>query len=395
MSQPSVTRLMLPLSLTTMVAFGVLFYGFSVYLTDEAAGSEFSTAILSIAWGGAILIGGLTAYPVGRYADRSGIRWIIGVGSLTGWAGLMLFSAASDEWQVIAISWLLIGPAGAMTFYEPAFVAVDQWFVPDRRPTALAILMVIGGLAGALFIPGTERLVALLDWRNAARVSAFLLLAVGVATAAWVLPSGRRDARRLLGAVPARLGWIRERRFVLFTVALVLLFGSLQAVLFHRLARFEESGFAVALVASWAGIAALLSLPGRSVAPFLGGRFRPTSVLAFFILLTAISTALAIEGSSLFQLVGHFALFGVAFGATIPLRAMVMSSWYSGRRYGEIMGAQWMLVAVVGATFPAGVGVMRDAVGTYSPPMALITILLVFSAGLTVMSEQGSVVVDA
>ncbi len=264
----------LPLSLTVMVAFGIMLYGFSVFLTDGAAGGEFTTGLLSIAYGGGLVAGGLLAYPVGRRADRRGIRAIFGLGAVLGAAGLTLFSYATEPWQVLVAWWLLIGPAGAMTFYEPAFIAVDRWCTKEQRARALAVLTLIGGLAGIIFLPGIERLINLLDWRPAVRVLGLLLLATGGSTALFFL----RDEPPVqqLAGVRERFSVavvIRDRRFLLFTAAMVFSSIGAQAVLSHRVARFEEVGFAVAGVALWAAVASALSLPGRSVAPFLAQRY--------------------------------------------------------------------------------------------------------------------------
>jgi MFS family permease len=386
-SPPSVLRVIVPLGLTVMTAFGVIFYGFSVYLTDEAAGAEFSNSVLSLSYAGAILIGGLLAFPVGKLADRRGVRLIVLTGAISGWLGLTLFSLARDNWQVLLATWLFIGPATAMTFYEPAFVVVDRFFDHDRRPGALAMLMVLGGLAGALFIPGTERLIAAMGWRPATRALGALLLVVGVSTALLAIPR-----QRIRASLPLAAGRTHERlwepRLVLFTVAILLTFGSLQSVILHRVARFEEAGFAVASVAAWAGLASLLSLPGRSLAPFLARRFNPAHVLAVFIGLTALSVSLMVDGTENWQLAGHFVVFGLAFGALIPLRAIVMSSWYSGERYGEIMGAQWSVVTVLAATFPALVGLAHDTVAGYSLPMAGVATLLAAAAAITLISDR-------
>jgi hypothetical protein len=121
------------LSATVSVAFGSLLYAFSVLVTDRAAGSDFSTGVLSAAYGGTVLVGGGLAFAVGRVVDARGVRLVMGAGSVVGAAGLVGLSASTSDWQVLAASWLLIGPAGAMTFYEPAFVAVDQWFEPFER----------------------------------------------------------------------------------------------------------------------------------------------------------------------------------------------------------------------------------------------------------------------
>ncbi len=387
--KPFPWKQIVPLSLTVMVAFGIMLYGFSVFLTDGAAGGEFSTGLLSVAYGGGLVAGGTLAYPIGRRADRKGVRGIFGLGAILGAAGLTLFSFATEPWQVLLAWWGLIGPAGAMTYYEPAFVAVDRWCTKEQRAKALAVLTLIGGLAGIIFLPGIERLISLVGWRPAVRILGLLLLLTGGATALFFLrrePSIERvvsiHERYSLGTI------LRDRRFVLFTAAMVLSSVGAQAVLSHRVARFEEAGFAVAGVALWAAVASALSLPGRSVAPFLAQRFRPTTVQATVMVLMAIASVLMIDGSSDWQLSGHFIVFGLSFGAVLPLRAMVMSRWYSGTGYGRTMGAQWAVASLIGASGPAVVGLLHDSTGGYQIPISLVVFLLAGAAFLVVLSGR-------
>ncbi len=75
------------LTATVAVAFGSLFYAFSVLITAEAAGSDFSTSVLSIAYGGTVLIGGALAFAVGRFVDRNGVRPVIATGATHGHGG--------------------------------------------------------------------------------------------------------------------------------------------------------------------------------------------------------------------------------------------------------------------------------------------------------------------
>jgi len=372
-----------------MVAFGIMLYGFSVFLTDGAAGGVFSTGLLSVAYGGGLVAGGALAYPIGRRADRRGVRGIFGLGASLGAGGLLFFSLATEPWHVLASWWLLIGPAGAMTFYEPAFIAVDRWCTKDEQARALAVLTLIGGLAGIIFLPGIERLISLMGWRAGVRALGLLLLLTGGSTALFFLrhePEVQQVAsvreRYSLGTV------LRDRRFVLFTAAMVLSSVGAQAVLSHRVARFEEVGFAVAGVALWAAVASALSLPGRSVAPFLAQRFRPTSVQATVMALMAVASFLMIDGSRDWQLAGHFIIFGLSFGAVLPLRAMVMSEWFSGSGYGRTMGAQWAVASLIGAVGPALVGLLHDSTGGYRVPIGVIAVLLAGAAILVVASGR-------
>ena len=378
-------RSLILLATNVAVAFGSLFYAYSVLITEEAAGGRFSTTALSTADGGMVLFGGFLAFLVGRTADRYGVRRLVAIGSVVGASGLAAVSVAGEAWQVVLASWLLLGPAGAMTFYEPAFVAVDQWFGAQRRGRAIAVLTLIGGLAGPIFLPLTGFLVDTIEWRPTTRVLALILGLVGVTTAA-VLPRrlGDTQTRRL---VPRFRELAGERRFVLFTISVVLSFGALQALFFHRIAVFEDAGFSVGFVAAWAGIASLMSFPGRFGAPLLRGRFGGLWLHAFLSLALAGSVVFMILAETTSMMVWHFVLFGVAFGALLPLRALIMGRWYSGSGYGSIMGAQWSLAAMAGAAAPWLVGVGRDLTGDYDTPMFFVLGTFLVAAVLTMLAR--------
>jgi MFS family permease len=380
-------RWVIPLSATVMVGFGVILYGFSVYATDQAAGADFSKTALSAAYGGAVFAGGLMALPVGRFADRHGVRTIVGVGAVLGCLGLVAFSISTQPWQVVAAWWLLIGPAQSMIYYEPAYVAIDRWSAVHDRAAVLATITVIGGLAGIIFIPLTAQLVDAVGWRWTVSSMGMLLLVVGSATAIFALPPSRSGAD-WRGARPSRRALIsqlaRDRRFVLYTVALMLVLLFTQGVIAHRVARFEETGFPLTTVAFWAAAASALSLPGRWIAPRLAVRFGATRVQATIALIVALSVLLMVDGATAWQMVGHFFLFGLAFGALFPLRSMVMGNWFSGPTFGTTMGTQWSAVVLVAATGPILVGVLRDQTGSYQVSFAVLaTFYLVAAAVIT------------
>lgn len=380
----------MPLAITVMVGFGVTLYGFSIYVTDHAAGGDFSKTVLSLAYGGSVFVGGLLALPVGRYADRHGVRGIVGAGVLLGSAGLFVFSISVQPWQVVAGWWLLIGPAQAMIYYEPAYVAINQWSRVEDRARILATITLIGGLAGIVFLPLTERLVSFWGWRPAVLALAITLLTVGLATALFALP-GRNHSLSVRTDEPVKQisfkGLLSDRKFLLYTVAMTITFLALQGAIAHSVARFEEVGFSLATVALWAAIASAMSLPGRWVAPMLAGRFGPTRVQATFTLIVALGVLLMVDGTRWWQMIGHYTLFGLAFGGLLPLRAMVMADWYSGPAYGRIMGVQWTSAVLIGAAGPALVGALRDNTGDYQASFLVLTMLLL--AGMVAILASG------
>lgn len=374
------------MSLVVMVGFGSLFYAYSVLITDEAAGAVFSTSLLSTAYGGFVLIGGLLAFVVGRYADRHGVRGVVGVGAALGAAGLVAVGAAQSGAHVVVASWVLMGPAGAMVLYEPAFVAVDQWFGDAGRGRAIAVLTVIAGLAGPIFVPLTGWLVTSVGWRTTTKVLALCVAAVGVVGVALIpgtggpRPSGTADRPRVRAL-------LRDTRFLWYTAAVVLFYGALQAVFFHRIAAFEEVGSAVAAVAGWAGISGLLGFPGRWLAPRVAARFAHMLQAALLLVLAA-SVAMIVAAPGRGLMPAHFIVFGLAFGALLPLRPVIMADWFSGSAFGHIMGTQWSMAALAGAAAPWLVGIGRDFAGGYDGPLVVVLVALVVGAVLTLRAAR-------
>ena len=267
--------LLAALCVVVSVAFGALYYGFAVLITAPAAGGEFSRGLLSAAYGGSVLSGGVAAVLVGRAADRFGVRWLMAGGALIGAAGLLAFAAARDGWQVLAVWWLVLGPVTALTFYEPAYVAIQQAFAAPVRARAIGVLTVAAGFSGPIFTLATGALVDGLGWRDTTRVLAGALACAAPVAALLVTARPVRAGRESRGSWRANLAAYRAPRLQVFTVGAVLAYGGLEALVVHRIARFEDVGFALGTVTLWAAVSGLLTLPGRFVLPVLAGRCAP------------------------------------------------------------------------------------------------------------------------
>jgi cyanate permease len=362
------------------VSFGTVLYGFSIYVTDSAAGAEFSSSMLSLAYAGSVVASGLLASSLGKWMDRHGARSVAAFGGAITCAGLFAFSLASNPFTLLCSWWLLIGPGTAMTYYEPAFVVINQTIAPARRPHALGVVTLIGGLAGGVFIPVIEFMNSSLGWRPTVRILGSAIAVIGVG-GAFLIP--RRSVEQAQEAVARHvpLGEIlRDRRFIYLTTGLVLVFISFNGVVAHRVDRFVEAGFTVGLVALLAGAASMISMPGRFLGPFFGGRRRGTEVLQWFLAVMAVAVALAIPSGPAWLMYGHFVLFGLAFGAVVPLRALAMDQWYGRNHYGRRMGIQQSVTLMVGGVGPLAVGVARDLTGGFTAPM--VGLFLAAVAGL-------------
>jgi MFS family permease len=382
------------LSVLVFVSFGVQLYAMSVLLSENAAGGIFSISLLSAAFGGSVVIAGLLAPSVGRWADHHSVRGLMGVGGALAFGAMLIFSFSSHALVVLAAFWFLLGPAQAMTLYEPAFVAVGLWVGPDHRNRAIALLAVIGGLAGPVFIPVTGFAVDRFGWRPTAAGLGIAIVVTALVVTIGFYPS-HTPAPRVVR--PPKVRWRRffvDRRLGLFTLSVVLLFASMNTMLFHRVAAFEEQGFSLASIAALAGLSSLLTFPGRYLAPRLAERFRASSVLTASAVGLALSMVLAVVGSPAVVMAAHFVFFGIFFGFTLPLRPVVMNEWYSGGEFGAVMGKQWSAAAVAGGLAPWLIGVVRDEVGSYAWPLLVLTIAVAAAAVFNELSVSRFALVE-
>ena len=251
-------------------------------------------------------------------------------------------------------------------------------------------MTVVGGSAGIIFIPIVQLVISSLGWRTGVMTLGLLPIVSGLLMAGISL---RGTATPDLGGLTARSHirikhLLADKRFVYFTAAMTLGFFGVQSIISHRLAVFEATGFNPAVTAGWAAAASAISLPGRWLAPMLAKRFRPTNVQMAALFLSGLGVALTISGTSTWEMIGHFVIFGLAFSAFLPLRAMVMSEWYDGPQYAKVMGAQWTVASLIAATGPTIVGVLRDVTGSYRIPMIMVATVVAVSVWLTFLSGR-------
>jgi cyanate permease len=367
------------------VGYGTTHYAFSVLLGQDAAGGEFGRALLSGALGLGVVASGALAPVVGTLCDVAGSRRVFFAGAVLGSAGLAAFSTATEGWQVLLAWALLVGPAMACTFYEPAYVTIDQWFVGRNTGKAIGVLTLVAGFSAPIFIPLTHRLVESMGWRSATLVlAAVMLVAVGALALVFLRDRPREEARRerldLAETYGALVASFRHtnRTFWLVSVSYVLGLTATFALLFHQVAYLRELGLSAGTAALAAGLVGLVGLPGRFLFPVLGDRVRPSFIISAIFLMLAFSGALLPGAGERLWLYLYVGLFGISFGAVLPMRAVVMGRHFSGPLYGRLMGLQFTLVALATAGGPFATGVLHDVSGSYAllPPVAIALLLL-------------------
>ena len=388
--------LVVALAVMVNVGYGTIFYSFSVLLGEGAAAPEFGRAILSASLGLGVVVSGALAPLVGTLCDLRGPRWVFVAGAVLGCLGLAAFSRTTEGWQVVAVWTLLLGPAMACVFYEPAYVGIGQWF-GERQGKPLGLLTLIAGLSVTIFLPLTQWLVGLLGWRGAVLILGLVLLATVGSLSLLVVrdrPRGEAGERRLdpkgTYAEMLRSLYHTDRIFWLVSTAFFLGLAATFAMLFHQVAYLQDLGFSPAGVAAAVGISGIASLPARFILPALGDRVGPPFLVAAVFATLAASALVVFEASEWWRVYLYVALFGVAFGAVLPMRAVVMARHLGGALYGRLMGLQYAMLALAIAGGPALVGALRDLTGTYAVSWLVAAAMFVLATPAILLVKEGS-----
>ena len=92
------------LGLTTIGAYGLVFYAYGVFIVPIKAETGWSAGALSAAFSISLLVSGLGAVVTGRLLDQIGGRTVL-LGAALGGAALLLVSASAKLEPVFILAW--------------------------------------------------------------------------------------------------------------------------------------------------------------------------------------------------------------------------------------------------------------------------------------------------
>jgi MFS family permease len=144
-------------------------------------------AMIPLAWAGLHVVRSTASYPGGALADRAGVRWALGLGSLMYAAVLAVLAAVSTP--ALAVGVFLLHGIGA-GLVEPAERLAIARLAPVRTGRGFGAFQ---GLAGLLALPAG--LAFGLAYRSAGGPTALLLSAAVLSLGAvlWLGAAGRYE----------------------------------------------------------------------------------------------------------------------------------------------------------------------------------------------------------
>jgi MFS family permease len=385
------------LCVTETITWGIVFYGFPVFLASMERELGLSRVVVTGAFSVGLGISGLAGVPVGRWLDRHGARLLMTVGSCLTTLLVLAWSRVDSSIALYGV-WTLMGAAMAATLYEPAFAAVVQWF-PTGRERALLVVTLVAGFASTIFMPIEAWLLAKLGWREALVVLAAFLGLTTVPLHAVLLRkpphlgTPRSHRREDLPDIPgAPLGAaLRAPVFWVLAVAFFVSNFAHTSGTVHLIPYLGQYGYSAALAAAIVGWIGAMQVPGRlafvPIAAWLGAR----AVVAGIFIAQCVGTTLLAMLGHIPTVVPVIVLLGAANGMSTLARANLVSDIFGRAHYGSISGALALGANGARALAPIGASVLYGAFGRYESVFGLLAIALGIVSVLVVATDTSVV----
>jgi MFS family permease len=387
-------------SAAQLVSWGILYYGFSVFITPMELELGWSRVALNGAYSVALFCSGLAALPVGRWVDRHGPRALMTAGSILATLLLVAWSQVTSLWAFYLVM-AAIGLTTAAVLYEPAFAIVAVWF-RRQRGRALTVLTFFGALASFVFIPLSAWLVERLGWRPALLALAGILAVMAIPPHALLLrrrpqdlgllPDGAaqpEDGAPAYVAAESSVGTaaaLRDQGFWWLTVA----FGaSIMVTVANTVSLIPyliEQGHPATFAAQVAGLFGLMTLAGRMLIGPLGERISRRIVTAGLMVMQMAGLGVLATAPTATGALIAIALLGAGSGTMTIMRAALLAERYGPANYGSISGTQNSLLTGTRTIGPIGAGALAGLLGGYAAAlwvmvgilgMGLVAVLLV------------------
>ncbi|WP_054308679.1 arsenite efflux MFS transporter ArsK [Mesorhizobium sp. 1M-11] len=342
------------LGVTQIIAYGTLYYSFSILAPDMARDLGWSREWVFGALSAALLAGGFAAPWFGRLIDQYGAGRMMSAGSLLAAAALAACAAAPNGGVFVA-ALIALELASNLVQYGAAFALLVQ-LRPQVAARSITYLTLIGGFASTVFWPITTALHQVLTWQQVYLVFAALNLVVCLPLHGW-LSTGLARSRAMASAMPAPVvGQLPDDRkrigFALMVTGFALqsLVGS--AILVHMVPLLSGLGLgaSAALIGTLFGPSQVVS---RLINMGFGRNLSPVILAVIAATLMPIGVAvLAWTAPSVAGAMAFAILFGLGNGLLSIVSGTLPLHLFGSEGYGRLQGKVNSARLVVSATAP-------------------------------------------
>jgi MFS family permease len=358
---------------TLLMAFGGAWIT-PVALKDIAAEAGGAREVPALASALAWLCSGAGGILMGRIADRIGTRWTVLGGALMIGTGLAI-STFGPPWPLWIGHGLFIGLIGLGAINAPMYIYISRWF-DRRRGSALALISSGSYLAGALWPPVFEQVIAHVGWRDTMLIYAVVEIAVVVPLAAIFFRAPPEviqpaETARAGAQTPPVLGWPPNLVFAMMCAAAVLCCVPMAMPQQHLVAFCSDLGIARSVGAMMLSVLLGTAFLSRQIWGAISDRIGGLSTVLIgsaWQCSAMIALLLTQNEAGLFTVA---AAFGLGFSGIIPAYVLALREMFPAAE------AYWRIPTLLlfsGTGMALGgwlAGVLYDHYGYYAPAFAV------------------------
>ena len=390
------------------MAGGIGNLSFPVFLKPLTAEFGWSRAQVSGGISAFMLAVALTAPFVGRAVSLYGPRAVMIPAAVLVGLCLMLLSYMTALWQLYLLR-LGVGVGFTALAHVPVNITISHWFI-RKRGRAMGAAMIGAPVGGLIMTPLASSFVECVGWRPTLLllggmlwvilVPALFLLIRDKPADLGLLPDG--DTRHTSSAttVVAGIGQgisaretLRTGRFWALVGIYFLAYGCLFSVMIHQYPYFTDQGFstqqAALLVSTLLGSAVISGLSFG----WASDRYDPIRLAATCYALGGMGMALLLWATPGVSVLGFVVCFGLFFGGTTPLTALVTGRMFGLKAHGVIYGFYQTIICLSGFVGPTLMGYIYDTTGSYQLGFSGVGIGLLCSAVLMLVLRTRTVLV--
>ncbi|MGE5094731.1 MAG: MFS transporter [Betaproteobacteria bacterium] len=350
------------------MAVGAMF-SLAVFLQPMTQDTGWSRAAISGAMTLNFLIMGVGGFAWGALGDRFGPRIVVLAGAVLLGAGMVLASRATSQTEFQLVYGVLIG-ASAGSFFAPMIAAVSAWF-ERHRGLAISLVSAGVGIAPMTMSPLAAWLLSVSDWRTAQMTLGVLVWVLLIpasflvrdAPAAVTLREPQADANTPPMTVPQAL---RSPAFLVLAATFFACCAAHSGPIFHTVSYAMGCGLPAIAAVSIYSVEGVGGLAGRVVMGSLADRIGPKAMLIAGLVLQAIGAGAFVLATRLHEFYSVAAVFGFAYGGTMPLYAVLARHYFGQRIMGTVLGAAAMVSSLGMALGPSIGGWIFDTYRSYT-----------------------------
>ena len=393
--------------LISLLMAGFISFGFTAFFEPIVNEFGWSYAQISLASSLQGTEAGLLAPLIGVVVDRWGPRRLVFAGTLIIGLTLVLLSRTASL-GMFYITFAIMATGTSSCSPTVMMTATANWF---QRKIGIATAVTGCGFSlGSLLVPVIVRLIDVFDWRTTIFILGMGMWIIGLPLSLLIrhrpeqygyLPDGEQKSTVIpyqgtaqpqtyetdIGVKQA----LKSRALWHISLALALIHLPTGAIMLHVMPYLSSVGVA-RLTSSLVVMATpLVSIAGRFASGWLSDRFNKRLIATAFITLMCFGLLFLTYASNevMWMLVPFIILFGIGWGGTGILRAVLLREYFGRRRFGTIFGFTIGMSTVGVVLGPLFAGWTFDKWGSYH--MIWIVFVSLIIAASIIMATTPSV----